>query len=170
MLKLYSIGALHGMLPEDTQKEITPGELKKLVQLHGTYRDFGKNKPIVMDAADLRYLMVRLSAQNNTKPVEPAPSEVGYMTWIGDPAGSNPGHMVLVDWVPRGHELLLLDTVRDFCDDAAKVIATRDMSYGDFLKWKAEHRTPDHWEHGKWFFRTDKVMKLAQTEEEEHGV
>lgn len=168
-LKLYSIGDLHGMLPEDTKKDVTPGDLGKLVEQHGTYRQLGK-KARVMTADDVRRFFARISAVKTVQAIEPAPGEVGYITWIGDPAGSSQKHMVLVDWVERGGEFDLSDTVRNFCDSTAKIIATRDMSYGDFLKWREAHRKPDHWEHGKWFYRTDKVMKLAQSEEDIDGV
>lgn len=106
--------------------------------------------------------VVRMDAATEVKASrvsEPAPTEVGLIVAIGGPAGSE-AHMVLVDWVPDGHELNLLDTVRSFCEEKAKVIAKEHMTYGDFLKWRAEMRVEDHWSHGKWFYRTRKVMRI----------
>lgn len=166
-MKLYSIDGLRGLLPEDVRNDVTPGELTKLVQSHGTYRQLTK-KALVMTEDDVRHFFARIANMQPAKPSEPAPSEMGYIVAVGDPAGSNPGHSILIDWTPRGGELILRDTVREYCDEKAMVIGMPvDMAYGDFLKWRTEMRVDDHWSHGKWYFRTDKVMAVFQTGEGE---
>lgn len=161
-MKLLSISQLHGMFPEDVQKDLKVTELGKLVEQHGTYRQVGKARVLTED--DIRHFFARIAVQQNAKPPEPADSESGLIVVVGDPAGTD-GHMVLVDWAPRGHELILLDTVRDFCDENARVIDVEDITYGDFKKWREEMRKGDDWSHGKWFYRTTRVMKIFQDDE-----
>ena len=165
--ELISIGGLHELLPEDIRGEVTHGELASLVQEHGTYRQLSrkKGKGIVLTADDVRHFLARIANMQPGKPPEPALTEVGYIVAYGDPAGNGPTHSVFVDWCPRGHELIALDFIWEYCDAAAKVISTVDYSYGDYLKWRAEMRVEDHWSHGKWFYRTDKVMRVFQTSE-----
>ncbi len=164
-LKLYSIGGLMALLPDDIRKDVTPQELKKLVKAHGTYRQITE-KALVMTEADVRHFFARIANMQPAVPIEPAPSEVGLIAAYGDRAGSGPQHAVVIDWVPNGHELILLDTVRAYCDENATVIKTVDMAYGDFLKWRTEMRADkDCWEHAKFYWRTDKVMKVFQTDE-----
>lgn len=163
-IKLHSIDDLREMFPEKLRKDIKVSDLEKLVEQHGTYRQVGKVR--VLTDTDIRHFFARIAAaQNTATPVEPAANESGLMVAIGDPAGATEGHAVFVSWCPVGDELILLDQVKEFCDEQARIINTVDITYGDYMEWRSAIRTDDNWSHGKWYYRTQKVMRIFQTSE-----
>jgi hypothetical protein len=159
MDKLYEVTDLHKMFPKDVRKDVKIGDLNKLLKQFGTYRKVGK--AVVLTAADIRDFFRHVAAMKRAGATKPADNTPGVIVAIDGLHDTHaPAQAVFVDWCPRGYELCLLDAVKGYSDEKAKVIATHDMSFGEFQKWRAEMRVEDHWSCGKFHFRTNKVMKV----------
>src|SRR5258708_6321316 len=88
----------------------------------------------------------------------------GLIVFIGNTGLT---HRVLVAWTPHGHELELLDRVREFSQEQVMVLGTSDATHDDVEEFKAVHRNSRA--HGHWFNRTPELMKaIAATRSLRH--
>lgn len=142
--------AWSALIPKDAKMRFDAFE--ELVEQHGTYHQFGKFRFMTdQDVLDL----IRLTAARNKRPSAPSPNEPGLLVWIGHPY--DPECLVFMGWAPLGHELDLLERLKEGAQERLMVLNTVNATPADLELMKQRHKKA--WRFGGWYGRTEELVQ-----------
>lgn len=150
VIRLKTLEEVHqAILPKEAKMRFI--DFEALVELHGTYHQFGKWK--LMSDRDVDDL-IRLTAVRHRRPLAPSPSEAGLVVFIGHPYDHSA--LIFIGWAPLGQELDLLDRLKEGAQERLMVLNTINGTPADAEIMKQRHKKA--WRFGNWFGRTEALI------------